>query len=92
MSSTPANQAQSKQEAEVRAAEAAARRESTELARAAAETVLGGYDPVIHTVVNQSANNAVSEVVRRQLGGVLHAGLERDLRDVRRSLNDALRR
>jgi hypothetical protein len=77
---------------EVRAAEAAARRdsESVRVVEAAAGRMV--YDPILHTAVEVGVGGIVGDTVRRELGGVLRNAVERDLRDVRRAVRDSLRR
>ncbi|MFO1050989.1 MAG: hypothetical protein U1F36_02085 [Planctomycetota bacterium] len=74
---------------EVRAAEAAATRDSA-AASQREDTV--GYDPVLHTAIQSDVGGIVNATVQRELGGVIRPALERELRDVRRSLRESLRR
>lgn len=75
---------------EVRAVEAAVRRESEVAEQARFEAA--SYDPILHTAIDYGIGGMVGDTVRRELGGVIRPALERELRDVRVDLRNALRR
>ncbi|MGE0142377.1 MAG: hypothetical protein AB7I19_03885 [Planctomycetota bacterium] len=77
---------------EARATEASAQRVGANVSEATASTVRVGYDPVLDVAIDNAVGSAVSRTVQRELGGVIRPAVERELRDVRRNLRDALRR